>query len=130
MKRKPQFAWEDQRFSSKDTMPLASKLILPEDETQAALEISRSAGVFDDANHEAVRRFQAAELWKRARLQTAEREAADEWTVARQRLVADSRDEQEEPVVATAVPTAGEGRYSLGAYDSSSDEEEAEEQSQ
>ena len=82
MKRR-QFAWEDQRFSSKDTLPLASKLILPEDETEAALEISKTAGVFDQANEAAIKKLLDQEANKRARLRHAELEAVDEFQKAK-----------------------------------------------
>ena len=113
MKRK-QFAWEDQRFSSKDTMPLASKLILPEDTTEAALEISTTAGVFDQGNEAVIRNLHEAEKLKRERLLLAEREAVDEFAKAKREHSSSSESEMLEPPPKKA--------YSLLDYASSESE--------
>ncbi len=120
MKRK-QFAWEDQRFSAKDSIPLASKLILPEDQTEAALEISTEAGVFDVGNAQMLEKLKNQQLVKRQRLIDAEREAVDEFNAAKAQLIQSPKSPASPP---TAEATEAKP-YSLGVYGSDDDSSSA-----
>ena len=115
------FAWEDQRFSSKDTMPLASKLIRPEDQTEDALEISRTAGLFDEANDRAIQKLHQAQVARRELLNLAEREGEDEF--ARLRQMSNEQSEICREKHESAVPArveAERSKYSVDDYGSDS----------
>ncbi len=92
-------------------MPLASKLILPEDTTVAALEISNTAGVFDQGNEAVIRKLHDVEEGKRERLLYAEREAVEEFAKAKKALQAEAE---------MSEPSPKKKPYSLVDYDSDS----------
>ncbi len=113
--KKRSFAWEDQRFSSKDAIPLASKLILPEDDTKDPLEISRTAGVFDEANDRALRSLQQEEAKKKEQWRKAEEEAAEEF-----RSLQKEKSDTDTPW-SFSPPKKARIEYSLVNYSSDSD---------